>query len=243
MSGVVTAVPGGRRILCDPARTPGLGAGHFDPAWWIARDAVIAEARGRGAVLIVRHEGAQWVLRHFRRGGWAHRLSEDRYVWTGLERTRPWREWRILERMHADGLPVPAPVAASVVRRGPFYTGDLLSGRIPATGTLAAALVEGPLPREEWRALGRLIARFQERGVRHDDINISNVLRSAPGVFHLIDFDKAAIVAPGRWRDRNLARFRRSLDKLRTRKPETHFSDREWSWLLAGHAGGASAGG
>ena len=40
---------------------------------------------------------------------------------------------------------------------------------------------------------------------------------SANANTHLIDFDKACLVPAGPWREQNLARFRRSIDKLRAR--------------------------
>jgi 3-deoxy-D-manno-octulosonic acid kinase len=176
-----------------------------------------------------------WVLRHYLRGGWVARFSRDRYLWTGLERTRPWREWRLTKHLRDLGLPVPDAIAARVIRRGLTYTGDLLTRRIDDTETLALRLRTRALPAPAWQQLGGTLRRFHDAGVRHDDINVSNILLAADGGFHVLDFDRAAIVAPGPWRERNLARFRRSLEKHRRLAPSFAFTDTDWTALQSGY--------
>jgi 3-deoxy-D-manno-octulosonic acid kinase len=215
-----------------------VGPEHFEPLWWRDRGAVVGEAQGRGAALIVRAlDGAgSWVLRHYRRGGWVARLTPDRYVWTGLEQTRAWREWRLTARLRELGLPVPEPIAARVIRRGRVYTADLITRLIPEAETLAAILRSRALPAAAWSRLGAMLRRLHEAGVRHDDINVSNILLRADGSFHMIDFDRAAIVAPGAWRERNLARFHRSLEKHRRLAAGNFaFTPADWNALRSGY--------
>ncbi len=214
---------------------------HFDPAWWRERGGVVGEAPGRGAVVFVLHAGETWALRHFYRGGWMARLSPDRYLWLGRERTRMWREWRMLAELRRRGLPVPEPVAARLTRSGLLYRGDLITRLIEGAETLARIIETRALAPEEWRAVGALLARFHTHGVRHDDINIRNVLRDQAGRFSLIDFDKARFAPPGEWRERNLARFHRSLEKLRASAPQVRFEPGDWRALREGYAEGASA--
>ena len=45
---------GSGAILVDATDAGAIGVAHFEPRFWIARDAVIAEARGRGSTWIVR---------------------------------------------------------------------------------------------------------------------------------------------------------------------------------------------
>ena len=90
----------------------------FDPAEWRHAGAVAIETSGRGEVLIVAHGDETWVLRHYRRGGLVARFIDDHYLWPGAERTRAFREWRLLRKLRAAGLPVPNPVAAHVYRTG-----------------------------------------------------------------------------------------------------------------------------
>ena len=86
--------------LKEPARPE-----WFDRAHWQQRGAVELETSGRGAVLIVAHGEETWVLRHYLRGGFVARFIEDHYLWLGAERTRAFREWRLLRKLRdADAL-------------------------------------------------------------------------------------------------------------------------------------------
>jgi 3-deoxy-D-manno-octulosonic acid kinase len=227
---------GATAILRDASQHAAIGNDHFNPEWWRRQGAAIGVANGRGKVHFVQAGEEVWAIRHNLRGGWMARISSDCYLWSGLERTRPWREWRVLRQLWDLGLPVPLPVAARVVRCGAFYRGDLITRRIEQTVTLGQVLHERPLPPEDWRRIGSLLRRFQEVGLRHDDINVSNLLVDAEGTFHLIDFDKACIAAPGAWCGHNLARFRRSLQKQLNRNPRFAFNDAAWDAVLESYA-------
>lgn len=168
------------------------------------------------------------------------RVVADSYFWSGLERTRPWREWHVLRKLRALGLPVPEPVAARVTRRGLMYRGDLITRRIDGATTLAQVLQKRPLAREDWGRIGALLRQFQDVGLRHDDINASNILLDGEGAFHLIDFDKACLVAPGAWCLHNLARLKRSLQKHLDRNPRFAFDRAAWEAVLE-HHGAAGA--
>ena len=58
------------------------------------------------------------VLRHYRRGGALARLLGDRYWWQRAELTRPFAEFRLLQRLQAMRLPAPEPLAARYRRAG-----------------------------------------------------------------------------------------------------------------------------
>lgn len=200
----------------------GLPAGTPDPAWftpafWCDNDAVTGEAPGRGASLFVDAgvlgiAGQQWVLRPYRRGGMAARLSESRYVWTGLERTRGFRELRLTAELHARGLPVPAPVAAHVHCHGLSYTAALLTVRL-----LGAHALAEHLPRADDALLGRVgstIRRFHDAGLDHVDLNARNLLVTPDERVWLIDLDRCRLRKPGPWREANLKRLERSLERF-----------------------------
>jgi 3-deoxy-D-manno-octulosonic acid kinase len=163
------------------------------------------------------------------------RLTADLYFWRGLEITRPWREWKLTANLHSQGLPVPQPIAARVSRAGLFYRGDLITRRIEPAQTLADLLSAKQLPPDGWQRLGTMLRRFHNAGVRHDDINARNILVDGSGAFHLIDFDKAAIVGSGAWREQNLARFRRSLEKFVRLSPRFHYTETDWAAFLNGY--------
>lgn len=238
-----TIQSGKATILCDADAAPGLTLDHFEPGWWESQRAVIGRATGRAQVYFVQAQTGVWALRHYQRGGWMARLTEDLYWWSGLENTRPWREWKLTAALHQQGLPVPQPIAARVSRSGLFYRGDLITRRIESAQTLADLLAAQPLSPDGWRRLGLMLRQFHDAGVQHDDINARNVLVNPSGAFYLIDFDKAAVVNPGAWRDQNLARFRRSLEKFARLSPRFHFVEGDWTALLDGYGNRKGVGG
>ena len=198
-------------ILYDDALLDHADAVLFTPPTAAASTPIVIG--GRGSAWILERGGEQWVLRHYRRGGLPGRFIRDLYLWTGLEATRAWREWRLTDSLYKVGLPVPQPVAARVVREGVLYRADLITRRIPGARSLAEVLTTPTdIP---WEAMGRCVRRFHDAGVRHADLNAHNILLAADGKVFLIDFDRGARVAPDvRWQQGNLARLQRSLCKL-----------------------------
>lgn len=273
----IFAAPGGR-ILCDlacvdlpVARRADFPASLFDRSHWASLGALEEFAGGRGSVALIRagaapgsgNDGRQenehaWVLRHYRRGGWAARLSADRYLWLGADRTRSFVEWRLLAQLRRLGLPVPHPVAARYVRNGFTYQADLLTCWLPATRTLAEAITGAQLPSALWSMVGRTIAAFHRQGVQHADLNAGNILLredllemreedrpgspaagiQAPAPVHLLDFDRGRIRARGAWEAQVLARLARSLHKIRRLHQNVRFSEADWRALMAGYERG-----
>lgn len=206
----------------------------FEPAWWQARGQAVPADTGRGTTWFVGDPGAQWVLRHYWRGGRVARWIADRYLWFGLERTRPFIEFRLTLRAHALDLPVPRPVAARVLRAGLTYIGDLITERLPAV-PCSSLMAKGMLDAAGWRAAGVCIARCHGAGLDHADLTLNNLLLGRDGTAHVIDLDRAVLRAPGRWAAANLARLRRSLVKL---TPGWTAADRDAAWreFMAGYS-------
>lgn len=195
---------------------------------------------GRGATVLFEAEGQRMVLRHYRRGGLVRHFSDDLYLRTGLRNSRPWRELALLTRLHAGGMPVPPPIAARVAPTSglsPWYRGDLVTGYLPGTRSLAEALRDGPLDADTWSRIGNTIARFHSLAVDHADLNAHNVLLDEAGAAYLLDFDRARLrMRPrGRWSHGNLGRLHHSLGKLRRAEPDFPFGESEWKRLLAGY--------
>jgi 3-deoxy-D-manno-octulosonic acid kinase len=186
---------------------------------------VLADA-GRGATWFVGAPGAEWVLRHYRRGGAVARWVADRYLWLGLERTRPFAEFRLTQRALALGLPVPRPIAARVLRAGLTYTGDLITERLPAL-PCSSLVAKRALDAAAWRAAGACVALCHRAGLDHADLNLHNLLLDRNGAAYLIDLDRAMLRAPGGWASANLARLKRSLDKL---TPDWTLAERDAAW-------------
>ncbi|MFC4821913.1 3-deoxy-D-manno-octulosonic acid kinase [Dokdonella ginsengisoli] len=205
----------------------------FDRAHWPAGGG--SPNAGRGTAAFVDTPAGACVLRHYRRGGFVARLSADCYLWTGAARTRAFREFELLARLVDAGLPAPRPVAARYVRDGIGYRADLLTRRIADAQTLAERLAAGALSPRLAHDTGRTIAAFHEAQVWHADLNAHNVLVDGEGTVWLIDFDRGRLRKPARsWRLANLARLRRSFDKLGARG-EPQFDARFWQPLLAAY--------
>jgi 3-deoxy-D-manno-octulosonic acid kinase len=231
-----TRGPGGQgALLTNAAAGVEPTVPWFEPRFWIARGAVVGEFAGRGAPVLFEHEGRRFVLRHYRRGGLIARISDDRYVWTGESRTRSVHELQLLLRLHAAGLPVPRPVAARYERDGMVYRGDLITEYLTDTQTLAQRLDAGELGLSVWAAIGRCLRRFHDFGLCHVDLNAHNILLRGEDAVFLIDFDRCTRRKPGLWADANLARLRRSLDKLEDARTARRFDDTQWQCLLAAY--------
>lgn len=203
----------------------------FDPDRWHDR-AVERQPGGRGSVVFLRDDARRWVLRHYRRGGAVAQLLDDRYLYTGADRTRGFREWRLLRDLAMLGLPAPRPVAARYRRAGAFYRADLLTKELPSRTTLAQALAAGELPAERWSDVGQCIGGFHAHGVQHADLNAHNIVLGAAREIWLLDFDRGRITARGPWQDAVLARLARSLDKVTRDLPAGRYGPEQWQLLL-----------
>lgn len=230
-------VAGVGAMLYDASRAGNLAVPWFEPRYWIAQGAVLGKARGRGDTLIVQAGERRLVLRHYRRGGFIARFTPDRYWWRNEPATRPFAEWRLTRRLFEAGLPVPAPIGARYVREGRTYRGDLLTEFLADTHSLAARLAAGRVPQVTWLEIGRTLRRFHDFGLCHADLNAHNLLLRGDQTVHLIDFDRGALRRPGLWRDGNLVRLRRSLEKLGDASAASLFAEEDWHCLLAGYRG------
>ena len=201
-------------IVFDRERLRQADPALFSPHYWGGRARPVGEG-GRGSAWFIEAPFGGAVLRHYRRGGLAARVSADRYLWHGAARTRSFAEFRLMRHLRAEGLPVPQVLAAYYVRRGLSYRAAILMERIEGVRSLAdRAQVAGH--GAPWEETGRMIARFHRAGLDHADLNAHNILFDANARGWLIDFDRGQIriLATG-WRERNLKRLKRSLLKLR----------------------------
>lgn len=222
-------------MLYDSSRAGNLTVDWFSSRYWESLGAVQGRTLGvRASAQLIEAQGQRMVLRHYHRGGAAARVSSRHYLWRGEDRTRPFREWQLTYRMHRAGLPVPAPIGALYQRRLGTYTGDLLLERL-ATRSLLECLTSGTLSLLTWIAIGRCIRRFHDFGVWHADLNVRNVLVAEDKVY-LIDFDRCRLRGGrGLWRDSNLVRLRRSLEKVTYSLPKDRFTEADWYALLDGY--------
>lgn len=222
----------GVHILYDASRLHQPKPDFFDPEWWRREGRLTGEASGRGSAYFLRAgDGAgqeEWVLRHYQRGGFVGKFNHDTYLYTGLARSRPFRELRLLALLRKRRFPVPPPVAAGLVRRGPGYWADLITCRVPGR-PLSALVLAGQVDPALFEAVGALIGRFHAGGVFHADLNAHNILVADEGI-HLIDFDRGCLRRAGGWQRANLDRLQRSLKKV---LGDDWFGDSRWPdcWL------------
>lgn len=233
---------GSHVVLYDAALGNSADPSWFDPVHWHGVGGVERETSGRGSVLIVPYGDATWVVRHYRRGGYVARFIEDHYLWFGCERSRSFREWRLLRTLHDAGLPVPNPIAAHVCRKGLLYTADIITTYLPDTRKLSAFIAERDVPRDCWRRIGRMVRAVHAHGVEHPDLTAHNILLDTSGRLFLVDFDNARVRVPGRWQQLGVDRLQRSLRKVAL-ETGTEFDAAAWAEVEAGYAerpGGAA---
>jgi 3-deoxy-D-manno-octulosonic acid kinase len=192
----------------------------MDPAlfvaeYWREQGLIVGEAPGRGSSLFVQATPTeQWVLRPYWRGGMAAKLSTKRYLWTGAERTRAFRELRLTAALFEQGLPVPRPVASCVTRYGMTYEAALMTVRIVGAKALAELLVNDQASEALLKRVGEMIRRFHQVGLDHVDLNARNILVDPSGTPWLIDLDRCRLRSAGKWQADNLARLERSFKKF-----------------------------
>jgi len=223
-------------ILYDADRIPHPEDVPFDFRRAVAPEPVIGS--GRGGTWRERVNDLTAALRQYRRGGMVRHLLTTAYLWTGLDRTRAFREFRLLASLHAGGLPVPAPLATRVVRTALWYRAELLTEWLPGTRSLADLLGDAELDDARWRAVGATLRRFHDAGVDHADLNAHNILLDGQGGVFIIDLDRGRLRTPhARWQRGNLSRLRRSLEKVHATGRALYYSRSGWATLLNAYGG------
>ena len=205
-----------RTIVYDADRIPEPQFCLMEPDYWLNEGAIRGHAAGRGQTLLLETSFGPAVLRAYLRGGLPSKISKDRYLYTGLNRTRPFREFRVLQQLAEMGLPAPAPLAAECDRGLLAYRGSLLMERIMDVRSLGDVLGQHTVDSPAWAATGRCIRKFHVAGLDHADLNANNLLLNETEMsVHLVDFDRCTL-HPGTTVDgrANLARLKRSLVKL-----------------------------
>ena len=226
---------GGFYILSNPSMHQPLVPASFDANILRQRGDIESRADGRGSAWFIRLGEDSAVLRHYYRGGLMAKISNDSFVWSGIQKSRAFLEYRLLGWMQQAGLPVPQPLGALVVRKGWRYQCDLITRTIPDTCTLADTLARESLPETVWQELGVVIRQMHDIGVWHADLNAKNILLDSKGAVSLIDFDRCRRREGEGWKQRNLQRLRRSLDKLMALGQIRHCTAADWQVLLRGY--------
>lgn len=223
--------------LHDPNLLPQAEDWLFEPDALQERQLIQSQSTGRRPAYIFRYNDKDFALRHFWRGGLIGRVLDDSYLWLGLKHSRPVREWELLTILSQQNLPVPQPAAIRLVRHGLAYRADLITVCLSQTQTLADRLSQGPLETATWQQIGTTIARLHRHGAYHADLNARNILlQDEHEAVYLIDWDRGRLRQPAaHWQQKNLARLRRSLNKLALSLSPFHFLPAQFDELLASY--------
>jgi 3-deoxy-D-manno-octulosonic acid kinase len=203
-------------ILFDPGRVAVPGGQLFDPAYWHAQGALTQQAGGRGSIQFIDNDEHRWVIRRYLRGGVPSLIARDSYLYFGEERTRAFRELRLLDALRERELPVPVPIAARYVRDLVTYRAELITERLPGARSLFEVIAAGGMDDARWAAIGRCLRHFHDAGVQHADLNAHNIMLGEHREVWVLDFDRGRLRHPGSWSRRVLDRLARSLAKIST---------------------------
>ncbi|MAC46109.1 3-deoxy-D-manno-octulosonic acid kinase [Oceanospirillum beijerinckii] len=217
-------------ILYDAQQIPQINEHWFEQTWWQDKGQISEPSGGRGQAIFIQPRGdfcttvatvPELVLRHYRRGGLIARLIKDRYLFTGLENSRPWQEFKLTCTLFEQGLPVPRPIAAHIQQQGLFYQADLITERLPNSQPFANYLSPGKHDKDAdltvvWQNVGHTLACFHRFGLNHSDLNANNILIGTTGQVWVIDFDRCQLDDPKQtqWQQNNIQRLQRSILKL-----------------------------
>ena len=222
-------------ILQQRDDTRQLQPEQFDVTHWQQRPGYEVISSGRGGSVRIELDGRAAILRRYHRGGVVRKILSDQYLWMGKTLSRPWREWRILQRACRADLPVPEPIAASICRTGLWYRAALIMAYLPDTETLTNRLQRTELKPGCWHRIGLLIKRMHVAGIQHADLTSDNILIDSQDRFYLIDFDMARVMNRiDDWQWRPLYRFQRSIEK-RDRNRKLQFDEDDWQELMDGY--------
>jgi len=212
-------IGGGRvRAVVRADLASALGAWLLAPRLVLPPDARPLGA-GRGAAWATTLAGTPVVVRLGRRGGVVARLVRQTYL--GL-RPRPLRELAVTVEARRRGVAVPEVLAARVEGRL-AYRSALVTAAVPDAATLIEAFAksDGAAARRDLAArAGRAVAVLHDAGIRHADLNLTNILVHPGGdgpAIVLVDLDRARLgrgPLGARARRGNLARLARSARKL-----------------------------
>lgn len=202
-------------ILFDTSLANSPEIAWFDPGNWREAARPVSGKGGRGSAWFIGAEFGEAVLRHYRRGGWAAKISHDRYLWRDESTVRSVHEFHFMQALIDKDLPVPKPIAAMFIKSGLFYRAAILMQCIPQARSFLEYVHE-KTDSAPWAAVGKAIARFHKVGAQHADLNAQNILLDANEKIWLIDWDKARFQAgPGPCCVDVLQRLERSVLKYR----------------------------
>ena len=229
-------------ILTNRAQRSNVDLSAFDPHFLLANKLVTKQTSGRGIVYFFnwpqQNNAEMYALRHYRRGGLVAKIIDDSFLFTSVEQTRAYKELELLDFLQNNHVNVPSPIAGLVSTQGISYKADLITQVIPNSQELHELLQVTKVSPTTWQAIGEQIRLMHNTNVCHDDINVKNILlqqQDSSFKIYIIDFDKCGIQSDGSWKQDNLARFKRSLNKQSIKYVPDAFEESDWQALLDGY--------
>ena len=188
---------------------------------YISKEGLIkSEINGRGKTPEIEFEGRRLFLKHYIRGGFAAKISYDKYFFDSIASTRSVKEYNFLNNLFSKELPVPKPAALQVIINKFTYTADLITCKIENVGTLHDFIMNSKMNSNLWDALEGTLEKFYNENVYHSDLNSKNVLIDKNNNFHLVDFDNSYFFYEKKLFLKSIMRLERSLFKLDNYKNE-----------------------
>ena len=140
-------------------------ASWFDPEFWKSQNALSGTGLGRGAVWFINSSFGHFVIRRYRRGGLIAKVNKQYFLFNGIEKTRPWLELKLLEKMCTLGLPVPRPIGGLFTLNKGFYHAELLTETIPNASDLFDIIKGDHSSKINWTEIGRVIRDFHNHEI------------------------------------------------------------------------------
>lgn len=225
-----------RCIISHAAYSNEITFQHFNESFWREKKAIIATLQGRGTTWVINWHHECYVLRHYYRGGYIANILRDRYFYLNLTRSQPWQEWHLLQQLWSAGLPVPEPIAAHVQWSNFFYTADLITKKIPHSRSLTHFLKTQALTTEIATKIAKTIKELHDYGIYHGDLNASNILIDDKMKIWLIDFTNSRQKKMNdSQRQANLARLKKSLNKLLRKDANYYYQQYDWKLIEDGY--------
>lgn len=218
----------------------------FNSDYLLREQKVYKQAMGRGCTYFFKHEQQDCVLKHYWRGGLVAKVNADFYFWNPfqnkhhqLHQTRAYQEFTLLTSLTELKLPVPVPIAASISFSIFGYRADIITKTLVDTHSLVQSLSQN-IADNIWFDIGITIAKFHQHNVYHDDLNANNILIDDNHKIFIIDFDKGKVVddktiTSNEWKQQNLERLLRSLNKEKKKNDHLCFTQENWQKLLKGY--------
>jgi 3-deoxy-D-manno-octulosonic acid kinase len=222
-------------MLFDAGHFPVPVPKMFTGQYWQTKNAITGQATGRGTTYFFQHNKNEYVLRHYRRGGLIGKVLSDQYLYTGIEKSRAWQEFKLLQHMENMDLNCPTPIAAMLKKTGLYYQADIISKKIPSAKDLHHILLANSLTSDVWQKIGQTIAKFHHHQIYHHDLNIHNIMLDIKNEVWLIDFDKCGIRQGNNWKGTNIARLKRSFEKEQ-RLRNIHWKLSDWKMLMSAYS-------